>query len=549
MGIKSAGFFQLFDWNKKSSKKLFADGTVSPELKKDKANRHGDKNPLHLSMRLQSASYGGEPGPSSSKGCSSMDEELQGIRAPGVVARLMGLNSLPMTTASDPRPTTSCQSQKRVSDIDIGSKLSNPRKPSPVKSLKVPGSPIERFSNEILPARSVNPRRIGAPPKTIGSSRPQLVSTASRSCSEQEESCSARASSETSSAGTRYHRENPQRRDGSLASGRRTSVPRETPPIKKKTISSNGRTPSKSSSPRETVPKPGKAKISPKAPPKSRLMNRKKRPANVAMEDSRSNRTDIVSFSFTSPMGKPTGDENPSKVNTSHGLKALLEMKLRELSEELETEVGSASCSSPTWEFFPEKETVPLLVGQCSIPEPSPVSILEAPFPSESSSSTSEIHDGSCRLESPPISPWQERDYIRRLARWADVDVLAGRPLDPRLFDQLEEGAPAEGKTQRKVLFDCAAEWFDTWRQRQLEQPGWTRGNGAACMAEEVCQRLAWWRGMGDWMLDELVAADMGFGPGRWLNFDTEKFEAASEMECSLFADLVSELVADFRSR
>ncbi|KAF3323824.1 DUF761-associated sequence motif [Carex littledalei] len=83
-GSKGSGFFHLFDWNRKSRKKLF---TVSPEGTKQGGKRIDET--YHPPVFACCAS-------------SVTDDDRTGSKAPGVVARLMGLDSMPVSTASEP---------------------------------------------------------------------------------------------------------------------------------------------------------------------------------------------------------------------------------------------------------------------------------------------------------------------------------------------------------------------------------------------------------------------------------------------------------------
>lgn len=133
---------------------------------------------LYLATHFFQAEDADPGGQSGLKGCADFscassvtDEEGKGIRAPGVVARLMGLDSLPTAGVSEPcsAPLFDSQSlrgnnyQKGVPEVRIGDQLSNAdggseyyysRRPLEVRSQKIPSSPIERFSTEMLPTRS-----------------------------------------------------------------------------------------------------------------------------------------------------------------------------------------------------------------------------------------------------------------------------------------------------------------------------------------------------------------------------------------------------------
>ncbi|XP_060167267.1 uncharacterized protein LOC132598422 [Lycium barbarum] len=171
------GFLQLFDWNIKSRKKLFSNKSELPEnSKQGKENANGSAN-----LRLQQAhEYG--PGSNSTHNydfysASSVAEDgSYGQKAPSVVARLMGLDSLPTSKESDPYFNSSfdCRSFRDspylsfvadfqnehhvIVDGNMRNKLDGFKKnPVEMRLQKVQSLPIERFQSEVLPPKSAKP--------------------------------------------------------------------------------------------------------------------------------------------------------------------------------------------------------------------------------------------------------------------------------------------------------------------------------------------------------------------------------------------------------
>ncbi|KAI3755030.1 hypothetical protein L1987_54823 [Smallanthus sonchifolius] len=164
------GFLQLFDWNAKSRKKLFSNKPDVPE-----SSKHGKENVDSLTIsRLQqmklddSVHY-----PSGDDWDSSMiSDEGSGSKAPGVVARLMGLDFLPTLDASEPRftpfndshsfrhslhprITTEFETDHHYVDYGMRNKLDGfSRNPVQDRLQKLQNRPIERFQSEALPPRS-----------------------------------------------------------------------------------------------------------------------------------------------------------------------------------------------------------------------------------------------------------------------------------------------------------------------------------------------------------------------------------------------------------
>ncbi|KAM0994780.1 hypothetical protein FF1_010290 [Malus domestica] len=182
------GFLNLFDWNGKSRKKLFSASSESSGLKQGKENVESfQKSGLYRVGNDPLPSYvevdeSGTGTTSSNKGsgdwnCASSVTSDEGCRAraPGVVARLMGLDSLPASTAPDPELSSALlfdsQSLKASqhersgrnlwSDFYATEYINVPKKLDRFswnlvepRTQGVPSHPIERFQTEALPPKS-----------------------------------------------------------------------------------------------------------------------------------------------------------------------------------------------------------------------------------------------------------------------------------------------------------------------------------------------------------------------------------------------------------
>ncbi|KAK7329519.1 hypothetical protein VNO77_23689 [Canavalia gladiata] len=171
------GFFQLFDWTSKSRKKLFATKSDLPDPFKQ--GRKADYNVAMTHPYLVVDEDENGVGASIRGSCdhsyasSVTDDETCGTRAPGVVARLMGLDSLPPSSFSDPYSTPyfdtrSLQdnqyfkknlSRQHDHQTPYSAKLAekvegssrNFMEPKPQKTIT---RPIEKFQTEVLPPKS-----------------------------------------------------------------------------------------------------------------------------------------------------------------------------------------------------------------------------------------------------------------------------------------------------------------------------------------------------------------------------------------------------------
>ncbi|XP_056165548.1 uncharacterized protein LOC115663027 [Syzygium oleosum] len=118
------GFLQFFDWNSKSRKKLLSNG---PDIPGPDEVKHGTDDADILAKSRFQMNVIDESGVSSSKSgssewnCATSKTSNEGSenRAPGVVvARLMGLDSLPKSNG--PESSTSCSKSHQVEASPYG---------------------------------------------------------------------------------------------------------------------------------------------------------------------------------------------------------------------------------------------------------------------------------------------------------------------------------------------------------------------------------------------------------------------------------------------
>ncbi|THG15892.1 hypothetical protein TEA_022378 [Camellia sinensis var. sinensis] len=182
------GFLQLFDWNAKSRKKLFSSKSDLSEQSKQKKRSDGNLPMTRFNLvgiwlfstimdEDEFVAVSSIKGSSDYSCASSVtDEDGYGTRAPGVVARLMGLDSMPTSNTTEPFSTPFFDSQSlrdahchrrkiefhhdhqsmhsgnlhNKAEVPI-QKAMEPKEPKP---LKMVNRPIEKFQTEILPPKS-----------------------------------------------------------------------------------------------------------------------------------------------------------------------------------------------------------------------------------------------------------------------------------------------------------------------------------------------------------------------------------------------------------
>ncbi|GLT99041.1 hypothetical protein SLE2022_165090 [Rubroshorea leprosula] len=169
------GFLQLFDWTAKSRKKLFSSKSDFPEHLKQGKKSDGNlpMTQFHL-IDEDEIGVGSSVKGISDYSCASSvtDDDIYGVRAPGVVARLMGLDSLPTSSSElystplfDTQSLRSAQyhnknlycnhDQQMVHPGNLSRKVDGPVKNFvESKPQKIVSRPIEKFQSESLPPKS-----------------------------------------------------------------------------------------------------------------------------------------------------------------------------------------------------------------------------------------------------------------------------------------------------------------------------------------------------------------------------------------------------------
>ncbi|KAL9994038.1 hypothetical protein Hdeb2414_s0957g00968181 [Helianthus debilis subsp. tardiflorus] len=155
------GFLHLFDWNAKSRKKLFSSKSESPEQPKQTKRTDGNMPMTRFNMMEEDDMMG-----IYSCATSVTEEDSYGTKAPGVVARLMGLDSLPTVNFSDTYSNPSFDSQsirdsstnymRDDPDFDLTDcQMETVSRVTEVKPQKtVIGRAVEKFQTETLPPKS-----------------------------------------------------------------------------------------------------------------------------------------------------------------------------------------------------------------------------------------------------------------------------------------------------------------------------------------------------------------------------------------------------------
>ncbi|XP_068661929.1 uncharacterized protein [Aristolochia californica] len=198
---------------------------------------------------------------------------------------------------------------------------------------------------------------------------------------------------------------------------------------------------------------------------------------------------------------------------------------------------------------------------------PEKIAVMEAE--AELSDSASSAHsEGTDRELGHIATENQEMEYVRVIVSHAEI-MLKNPSLshtreivDSPLFEKLENekfGSRShaeedkEAQLRRKSLFDCVRECLNM-KYNQYMKGGyreWAQGMvmlRSKKLAEEAYKEVLGWRSMGDWMVDELVDWDMSTGLGRWTHYEAEGLEIGLDIENQILCSLIDEVVASLRS-
>ncbi|CAA7024749.1 unnamed protein product [Microthlaspi erraticum] len=171
------GFLNLFDWPGKSRKKLFSSSSseFSEEPKQTKQNTQNHQKSRLSPFEADEIGNNSSYNPRSESSCcasSVTSDDGQGTRAPSVVARLMGLESLPVPNVQEPRFNPDLdpfflRSSRNTSKWNAYENLGYVNLRSDYDGISWEhlesrtnegrNRPIERFQSETFPPRSAKP--------------------------------------------------------------------------------------------------------------------------------------------------------------------------------------------------------------------------------------------------------------------------------------------------------------------------------------------------------------------------------------------------------
>ncbi|XP_022148192.1 uncharacterized protein LOC111016924 [Momordica charantia] len=181
-------FFQLFDWNRRLAKrKLFSRKLLPPARTKQSTKKFkgGEKMPVSKNHLIADENRGGFPNVKKNGNRCTDIEHKNEMRVPGLVARLMGLESMPVLSRERPKKTgfsNPCDSveKKIVEELNL-EKASAKVEARPLKLQKTGQEErkvMRRIGAEVLQYKSVMSRsRKHHPPKFPSSAKsPRLPS-------------------------------------------------------------------------------------------------------------------------------------------------------------------------------------------------------------------------------------------------------------------------------------------------------------------------------------------------------------------------------------
>ncbi|KAF2289112.1 hypothetical protein GH714_028980 [Hevea brasiliensis] len=281
-------------------------------------------------------------------------------------------------------------------------------------------------------------------------------------------------------------------------------------------------------------------------------------------EESKKKGMDVVSFTFTAPLMRyMPGYETSGQVQKSgsvcmddQGKRLLLDTDGNTTPRSFDNKdqnmlLGSKSGSSRGSNVFSTDPTALRLKHRKLLDcrHPSPVSVLEPSFSTESSSSLDST-DCSSAEGSKQCSSIQAQEILGLSSskKFHSVDAIkiyqilllqnllefalgwAREIVSPLLFNRLE--------SQKGGLVNGGVEARLERKGEMVRRKEW--------LAEEVLKEISAWKGMGDCMVDELVDKDMSTQYGRWLDFEVDAFLLGTDIEGQIYSCLLDEVVVDF---
>ncbi|KAE9449469.1 hypothetical protein C3L33_18639, partial [Rhododendron williamsianum] len=166
-------FFQLFDWNRRfAKKKLFSKKLLTPGRSKQSSSKFGGDEKLPKLRLIANENSGGFPNVKKNGTCNDNHDQKPGMQSPGLVAKLMGLDSMPATkqdkskkaslfeSGSDKEGCVSSQgrSDDEGSSFEKGNTKGELRPQKLQKTGPLERQPLSRFGAEALQFKSILPQ-------------------------------------------------------------------------------------------------------------------------------------------------------------------------------------------------------------------------------------------------------------------------------------------------------------------------------------------------------------------------------------------------------
>lgn len=499
-----------------------------------------------------------------------LDEEGYESKAPGVVAKLMGLDSLPTSNPIDPFSDTQSLNEALFrrkelhyyQEHHILRSGKHPKSlsraeilpPKSAKSIPITQhkllSPIKKPgfvpSNDLAGIMEAAGKIIEAGPQASGrkgiysggsSSVPLKVKELKEKMSQLNKGKSINLAIQAKVNVQRRQQDEASRHTQKIA--RKKPLMRDSSTVLRQNNQKQNCNSAKSITKRNLC-KDGSKKSSLEGKEGSKNVSRKKRiidGKNEKIIEGKENGTEVVSFTFTTPMTRSTEKMKLSSLVYDVGsdsLSALLEQKLREVNEIESSKKGRYDKLEVFMLVHYSHNLYLVCLAQCA----------------------------DCSFSNFQGGEW-ELDYIKDVLSNIELmfkDYASSRTRDiinPHLFYQLERKRVSSssykgvGMVEKKALFDCVSECLGFRCQRFVGGGfrAWEKGlelvRRKERLVEEVYEEIQGWRRMRNCIVDELVSKDMSIQHGRWLDFDGDGFGIAVDVEIMMFDDLVVEFVAD----
>ncbi|CAH1419254.1 unnamed protein product [Lactuca virosa] len=577
-------FFQLFDWNRRfAKKKLFSKRLLPPDRAKEASKKFGGDEKLPKLRLIADENSGGFPN-MNKNGVSTCNN---GVQTPSLVARLMGLESMPSSVNRDKLHNHKAICNKEESEKETTRQDFRPQK---LQKTMADRRCVTRFGAEALQLKNVLSRskkhhrhhpKLASPVKTTThhsrKNTSRLIGAASRILETRNKSKFAityphsvrtermKLKSENLEASCKNcdavsdNTKDFVALNRSLSGQTRSRAPNKVEDTKRNNIVSRGQKRhltqgygvmgSSNNKPRRVMSAScnGKQmKHEHQGQNGNGMMFKFSSPMKNTCEKVEKRRNQNQNVSYCKLRKRPTSNQIDKFPLTGDSLGALLEAKLNELTSQTSTKRTPAHifqellCALNKENPLPQNDVFCLQTnseksGYKNSNHLSPGSVLEASFSNDSCCSSS-LEDSSGRMQHTDSTSYSyDESHFQKFQNSELVDTIA--EIMWTKFGNFFGYGNAKTRYQvKRFVFDCLIEYLDSNCGVM----------GSKVLIDEVMEEVMRWMDFIGLNADEVAERDMSYCLVKLMDFEIECREIGGRIEGDLVNMLVDEIVYDF---